>query len=249
MLLQALKTRFKLGCPTRIFPPESMPDQYSGIPHLCPAMSDAWSEAVESCPTGSLTIDSGEPLIDIGKCIFCKQCQNICGPEAIRFTGEYRQAVFERKDLIYRQSFSRSREILRREIYRTFRRSLKLRHISAGGCNACESELILANWNWDISRFGIQIVNSPKHADGLLITGPVTSSMRKSLRQTYDAIGLPKVVIAVGTCAISGGIYADHTETNSGIRRLIPVDLYIPGCPPHPATILDGMLRLMGRIK
>ncbi len=141
-------------------------------------------------------------------------------------------------------------EALDGRLRRLLGRSLKLRVVSAGGCNACEADTnVLTTIGWDVGRFGIQYVASPRHADGLLITGPVTKNMRTALEKTYDAVPAPKIVIAVGACAISGGPYIDHPEQHNGAASCVPVDLFVPGCPPHPLTILDGLLRLVGRLK
>jgi len=128
-------------------------------------------------------------------------------------------------------------------------RSLRLRQVSAGGCNACEADVnVLGTIAWDLGRFGIQFVASPRHADGLLITGPVSRNMELALKKTYAAVPSPKLVIAVGACAIAGGPFINHPQILNGAQSILPVDLFIPGCPPHPLTILDGLLRFLGRI-
>jgi len=122
--------------------------------------------------------------------------------------------------------------------------------VSAGGCNACEADTnVLGTIGWDLGRFGIQFVASPRHADGLLITGPVSRNMELALRKTYAAVPAPKIVIAVGACAIAGGPFIGHAPVRDGAAAIVPVDLFIPGCPPHPLTILDGLLRLLGRLE
>ena len=135
------------------------------------------------------------------------------------------------------------------KLRRLFGRSLRLRQVSAGGCNACEADTnVLGTIGWDLSRFGVQFVASPRHADGLLITGAVSRNMELALKKTYDAVPSPKIVIAVGACAIAGGPFIGHPQICDGATSLFPVDLLIPGCPPHPLTILDGLLRLLDRL-
>ena len=159
-------------------------------------------------------------------------------------------AARKREDLVLEEGLPVLAAALEENMRRLYGRSLRLRQVSAGGCNACEADVnVLSTIVFDLGRFGIQFVASPRHADGLLITGPVTENMRLALQKTYEAIPPPKLVIACGACAISGGPYVNHAETHNGISDLLPVDLFIPGCPPHPLTILDGLLRLVGKIE
>jgi Ni,Fe-hydrogenase III small subunit len=193
-----------------------------------------------------------QPCLDMGKCLFCTECENACPDHAIHYSNDYRLAARQRQDMIVvnNQPAQSCDVALDKNLKKLFGRSLKLRQVSAGGCNACEADTnVLNTLAWDLGRFGIQFVASPRHADGLLITGPVTKNMELALKKTYDAVPDPKIVIAVGACAISGGPYIDHEQVNNGVQGLVPIDLYIPGCPPHPLTILDGLLRFLGRIK
>lgn len=136
------------------------------------------------------------------------------------------------------------------KIQKLFGRSLKLRAVTAGSCNGCDLELqALNNVVFDLSRFGIQFVASPRHADGLVVTGPASRNMELALKKTYDAVPDPKIVIAVGACAINGGPFEGSPDVLNGADKVVPVDLYIPGCPPHPLILLDGFLKLLGRIE
>jgi Ni,Fe-hydrogenase III small subunit len=173
-----------------------------------------------------------------------------CPTDAVQFTAEYRLAARRREGLVQRGNEPlEAVRALEEQALRLFGRSLRLRQVSAGGCNACEADVAVLNTVvFDLGRFGIQFVASPRHADGLLITGPVTENMREALRLTYEAVPRPKLVIAVGACAISGGPYIGHPEAHDGADAAVPVDLYVAGCPPHPITILDGMLSLLNRL-
>ncbi len=139
---------------------------------------------------------------------------------------------------------------LKENISACFHRSLAIRQVDAGSCNACELEIhALNNPFYDVERFGVRFVASPRHADLLLVTGPVTLNMREALRRTYDATPAPKWVIAAGACALDGGLYADGYACAGGVSDVIPVDLHIPGCPPAPITLIKGLLALIARCR
>jgi Ni,Fe-hydrogenase III small subunit/Pyruvate/2-oxoacid:ferredoxin oxidoreductase delta subunit len=226
-------------------------DRFRGAPVLDPTRCpDGCRSCLEACPTDAISVDAGGLALDTGRCLFCTECTAACPAGAIAFTAEYRLAARRREDLIVRGSAEPKSVLLDEKLRKLFGRSLKLRQVSAGGCNACEADInVLGTVAFDLGRFGIQIVASPRHADGLLITGPVTENMRAALKLTYDAVPAPKVVIAVGACAIAGGPYLGHSEVHDGADSIVPVDLYIPGCPPHPFTILDGLLAMLGRLE
>jgi len=162
-------------------------------------------------------------------------------------------AARRREDLVLGETGKEERrlaEALDAKLRKVLGRSLRLRQVSAGGCGACEADTnVLGTIGWDLSRFGIQFVASPRHADGLLITGAVSGNMELALKKTYEAVPGPKIVIAVGACAIAGGPFVGHPEVRNGAEGVVPVDLFIPGCPPHPLTILDGLLRVVGKLR
>lgn len=252
-MLKFLVARLQQGHRTAAFPepPPTLPDRFRGFPIVdstkCPAGCHA---CIDACPSEALTQDGDGLRMDLGRCLFCTDCTHACPEGAIVHSQEYRLATRTRDELLARGPFVARSRALDERLQRLFGRSLKLRVVSAGGCNGCEVEVnVLGTVVFDLSRFGIQYVASPRHADGLLITGPVTENMRLALEKTYDAVPLPKIVIATGACAISGGPYVDHPEAYNGAESVVPVDLYIPGCPPHPFTILDGLLGLLGRIE
>jgi formate hydrogenlyase subunit 7 len=141
-------------------------------------------------------------------------------------------------------------ERLRQRIQRLFGRSLHMRHVDAGSCNACESEIkMLSSPYYDIHRLGLFITPSPRHADLLLVTGPVTRAMKDPLLRTYEAMPDPRLVVAVGACACSGGIFGASAYTYGGLNEVLPVDVFIPGCPPTPLTLIHGLLLALDRVE
>ncbi len=186
----------------------------------------------------------------MGRCLFCPECSQACPQGAIRFTREHRTAASDRGALrLGAGGGSPQVEPMTSAMRRVFGRSFKLRQVSAGGCNGCEAELVVTGTLvFDLSRFGVQFVASPRHADALVVTGPVSKNMRLALEKTYAALPAPKMVIACGACAIGGGPFRGSPEAHDGVGDLLPVALWIPGCPPHPWSVVDGILRLMGRV-
>lgn len=250
-MIKALMARFQQGHRTIGFPhtEPTVPDRLRGLPVLdadrCPSGCTA---CVAACPTEAIVRENGSLRLDMGRCLFCTDCTQACPTGAVSFSQNYSLAARRRSDLVLTGHEFKLARALDAKSRKLFGRSLKLRQVSAGGCNACEADLnVLSTVVFDLGRFGIQFVASPRHADGIVVTGPVTRNMRLALQKTYEAVPAPKLVIAVGACSISGGPYADHPEVHNGADPTLPVDLYIPGCPPHPITILDGLLRLLGR--
>jgi Ni,Fe-hydrogenase III small subunit/ferredoxin len=210
------------------------------------------------CPTNAIVKNKeGEYGINIDECIFCVRCEDFCPESAIKMTREFELAATGRNDLRHTPIVVSERDLpgddyevigaqLERKIKSIFRRSLNIREVDAGSCNACDYEINALNNPFnDIERFGIHFVASPRHADMLLVTGPASRNMELALVKTYNATPYPKKVIAVGTCAISGGIFKDTYATRNGIGSILPVDVYIPGCPPRPQAILYGIFKAL----
>jgi Ni,Fe-hydrogenase III small subunit/formate hydrogenlyase subunit 6/NADH:ubiquinone oxidoreductase subunit I len=257
-VLDTITHRLKRGCETMAYPKgpaPTLPDRHGGALKVDAAKcADGCNACVPVCPTQAITRPEGKPVaLDLGRCIFCAACVEVCPQKAITQTGDYRMAVRHRGDLVLGEPGNEQVRLavaLDEKLRKLFGRSLRLRQVSAGGCAACESDTnVLGTIGWDLGRFGIQFVASPRHADGLLITGPVTKNMELALKKTYDAVAAPKIVIAVGACAIAGGPFVGHAQVNNGAGAIVPVYLFIPGCPPHPLTILDGLLRLLDRLE
>ncbi len=219
-----------------------VPGIYRGRPVISRDQVDE-EMLLDLCPTGAI---SASPVsIDLGRCTFCGECARLF-PGKITFTKDFRLAVNQRENLIISEGeempLSVNQPLVRKEVRRILGKSLKLRQVSAGGDNSAEWELNAANnVQFDMSRYGIEFVASPRHADGIVITGPIPENMAEPLQICYEAIPDPKIVVLAGTDAISGGIFEDSPALNRTFLDRFPVDLYLPGNPPHPLTIINGL--------
>jgi Ni,Fe-hydrogenase III small subunit/ferredoxin len=274
-MFKILKKTAETGLVTIGYPakPAAISARYRGAPRFDFAN---WSDpptAAEACPTGAISVaatgDSGRVTVDYGLCIYCGQCAE--EDSSIQMTGKFELACRKRSDLVITAEYGPaadgeqtvlkslerpdpSEENLEQQvksrIHQVLGRALAIREVDAGSCNGCEVEITaLNNPIYDVERLGIHFVASPRHADMLLVTGPVTRNMELALLKTWRATPDPKVVVAVGACGISGGIFGRNYATLGGVDQVVPVDVYIPGCPPRPQALLHGILLAVGRME
>jgi len=223
---------------------------FRGMPVIGNNISETEAQMIQNlCPVNA--IGTSPFSIDLGKCVFCKECQFVSKGKII-FSNNYKIATNKRQNLIITANSNTNtlidETLIRKEIRKTFRSALKLRQVSAAGDNSAEMELNASmNVNFDLGRYGIEFVASPRHADGIVITGPISENMAKALQICYDAVPDPKIIILVGTDAISGSIFAESKAINREFLDKYHVDLYVPGNPPHPLTFINGILELLKR--
>jgi len=227
-----------------------VPGPFKGRPEISTEKVDE-RELVGLCPTGA--IGQNPVSIDMGKCVMCGEC-SFAFPSKIKFTTDYKIATNVRERLVVKEGdvnpIAIDESKIRAEIRSLFGRSLKLREISAAGANADEAELnACGNPNFDMGRFGIEFLASPRHCDGIVITGPISENMAEAVQICYDAVPSPKIIILVGTDAISGGIFYGSKALNRSFLEKYPIDLYVPGNPPHPLTFVNGVLELIRKKK
>jgi Ni,Fe-hydrogenase III small subunit/formate hydrogenlyase subunit 6/NADH:ubiquinone oxidoreductase subunit I len=276
-MFKILRKTTQTGLVTIGYPdqPPALSPYYRGAPRFDFA---AWTDppaAAAVCPTGAISAEDlgemGRVTVDYGLCIYCGQCAE--ADPSIHMTQEFELASRNRADLVITAEYgpapdSSNYELkrlqhgavprtpprhladqVRARIHEILGRSLAIRQVDAGSCNGCEMEITALNSPvYDLERLGIHFVASPRHADMLLVTGPVTRNMELALLKTWRAAAEPKVVVAVGACGISGGIFGRNYATLGGVDQVVPVDVYIPGCPPRPHALLHGILLAVGRI-
>ena len=215
------------------------------------ACREGCSECAAICPTGAIraAADGRRVELDYGRCVVCQLCTEACPTGAMEPSGDWAFGVRRREDLRTAETAAPRPQTAPRSAGRKpFRRSLQVRHVDSGSCNGCESELqALYNPFYNLHRFGIFFTPSPRFADLLLVTGPVTSAMQAPLRTTYEAMPQPRWVMAAGTCAVSGGIAEGGYACGHGLDGVLPVDLYLPGCPPNPAALIEALLLFLDR--
>lgn len=225
----------------------TLTEEFRGRPVL--TATDDMTEAevaAKICPTGAISIAPFS--LDMGRCMFCGECA-LRAPKNIRFTNDYKIGSASRDALIIKPNdevVDFHHECVRQQIPSLFGRALKLRQVSAGGDASVEMELnATGNVNFDFGRYGVEFVASPRHADGVVITGPISSNMAEALDICYNSIPDPKIVIVCGSEACSGGLYADSRAVDRRFMERYDVDLWLPGAPTHPMTFIDGVMNLL----
>ena len=236
-----------LGKRRSTVPPEEMMSSRETMPMASDACTGCGT-CTDNCPTRAITISDGGWTLDLGRCLFCMDCAMVCLEEAISEVPAPDYAL-RREDLVVDREtrIEEMEALLDDRTRRMFGSSLSIRELDTGSCNACEIELnCMSNQFFDCHRFGIKVVASPRHADALVVTGPMAENMREAAIRTDEATPSPKMIVASGTCAISGGVFVGGDVSPSGISDVLKPDMYIVGCPPTPERVIRSLSKALG---
>ncbi|NTW04751.1 MAG: NADH-quinone oxidoreductase subunit NuoB [Peptococcaceae bacterium] len=240
-MLRIFRKGYKTGMSTDSYPYDKKPvsSNFRGKPVWDSDKCNLCGLCVECCPTGAIAIEKSKiPYVQVEKCIFCGYCEDQCANGAVTMGDEYELTLPEKTQS---ERFNKGQP--------GFGRSVHIRHLDAGSCNGCDWEMVaLTGPVYDIQRLGFDFVASPRHADILMVTGPVTRNLEIAAIRTFKATPAPKLVVAVGTCACSGGICEKSYAHHSGVENILPVDVYIPGCPPRPQALIHGLLKAVEKL-
>jgi len=264
-MLTALLRSLRTGVVTIRYPeaPARVPERFRGAPRPRAGAPFDLLPPAAVCPSGAYAGEPGSArrAIDLARCIGCGRCAEGDAGAAVELGREVELAARSRAALVVELERGADGRIVplppppppaqvAERIRRTLGRSLHLRHLDAGSCNACDWELTaLLNPVYDVRRLGVDFVASPRHADGVVVTGPVTRNLEAAVRRTWEAVPEPRVVIAVGACASSGGIVGRSYASAGGVGEVLPVDVFVPGCPPRPEALVYGILVAVGRLR
>ncbi len=262
-----IKKVFQHGTVTVDYPKKPIKSSYiTGVPEFDYTKCKRCLKCINSCPTGAIVLVDNDkqkeksPAVNIDECIFCRFCEEACPNEAVLLSNKFELAQKSRASLRATPLLVKDDDFkgldyellgrqLKEKVNKFYGKSLNIREVDAGSCNGCDYELnALSSPYNDLERLGIQFVASPRHADMLMVTGCVTRNMEEALIKTYNATPSPKLVIAVGACACSGGIFKNSYAGRNGVDSVLPVDVYIPGCPPRPQALIYGILKAIGRL-
>lgn len=235
-MIEILRKIIRTGIVTETWDRVPAPEGFRG---QLAANSDSCTKCgkcVASCPVGAIKITEQGFAVNHNVCLFCGRCVEICENQALSHSKNFKLATIG--------------DMVKHKITKVLGRSLAIRHVDVGSCNACDWEMgALSNPVYDLSQYGIHFVASPRHADMLMVTGVVTRNLTQALQMTYEATPEPKLVMAVGSCAASGKTFGESYAVRGGVDTIVPVDIYVPGCPPRPQALLYGLLLALDRIK